>query len=200
MDLIEEHDLLGSKLASTPVGYNHKLTIVNDDDLLDNSSHYRQLVGKWLYLTFTRLDIVCEVQVLAQFMYRPGTSHLQGTYWVLKYLKGSLGQGILLPYSSNMQLKAFCDGNCVGSPTTRKSVTRYAIFLGQSLISWRFKKQSIVTKSSTEAEYRAMSPTCCEIISLLFLLKDFGISHHNIMLLHCDNLSALSIRSVTPLS
>ncbi|XP_017974449.1 PREDICTED: uncharacterized mitochondrial protein AtMg00810-like [Theobroma cacao] len=193
LDLIEEHGLLGAKPTSTPIDYSHKLTIASDDDLLTDSSNYRQLIGKLLYLTFTGPDIMYGVQVLSQFMDRLGNVHLQVAYRILKYLKGSPGQGILLSSSSKLQLRAYCDSDWAGCPSTRKSVTSYAIFIGDSLISWKSKKQSVTAKSSTEAEYRAMSTTCCEIIWLLFLLKDFGVSHSDAVDRFCDNQSALSM-------
>lgn len=137
LDLIEEHGLLGAKLTSTPIYYNHKITSAEDSDLLENSSMNRQLVGKLMYLTFNGLDIVYAIQILSQFMERPRNVHLQATYRVLKYLKRTLGQGILLSSALNMQLKVYCDSDWVGCPMRRKSITWFVIFLGNYLMSWK---------------------------------------------------------------
>lgn len=67
--------------------------------------------------------------------------------------------------------------------------------LGNSLISWRAKKQDIVSRSSAETEYRAMAMTCCEITWLVSLLQDRGFAKAQLLpvKLFCDNMAALHI-------
>ena len=76
---------------------------------------------------------------------------------------------------------------------TRKSLTSFCVLLGNSLISWRTKKQTYVAMSSAESEYRAMATICCEITWLLKLLSDLGVKHDNPVRLYCDNKSAMHI-------
>lgn len=67
------------------------------------------------------------------------------------------------------------------------------MFLGDALISWRSKKQSIVSRSNAEAEYRSMAITTCELTWLLYLLKDLHVQHNRPVLMYCDNQAALHI-------
>ena len=76
---------------------------------------------------------------------------------MLKYLKKTLGQDLFLSASSELRLKAYCDADWAACPDTRKLVSGFCVFLGNSLISWKCKKQQVVSRSSAESEYRAMA-------------------------------------------
>ena len=76
---------------------------------------------------------------------------------------------------------------------TIRSMTSYFVFLASSLISWRTKIQKTVSLSSAEAEYRAMTGTCCELTWQRSLLRDLHLKHPEASILHCDNKAALHI-------
>lgn len=127
------------------------------DKLLPDAEKYRRLIGRLIYLTITRPYICYSVQNLSQFMHAPKVSHMESAIRVLKHLKSTPGLGILLSSIGPIELSAFCDSDWPTCPMTRRSVTRYCYQLGNSLISWKIKKQNVVSRLSAEAEYRAMT-------------------------------------------
>ena len=162
LDLLEDSGLLGAKPASVPMDSTTRL-YQDQSPLLSDPFVYRRLVGRLIYLTTTRPDIMYATQQLSQFMASPTESHLQAAKHVLRYLKTSPGKGLFFPRESEIQLLGFSDSDWAGCPDTRRSLTGYCFFLGNSLISWKTKKQTTVACSSTEAEYRALANTTCEL-------------------------------------
>jgi len=77
--------------------------------------------------------------------------------------------------------------------TDRKFVTGFFIFLGDSLIFWKSKKQSIVSQPSTEAEYHAMTCTTKKIVWLCWLLANMRVSISHPTPMYCDNRSSIQI-------
>lgn len=192
IDILKEHKLLNARPLQLPLDMHVKLT-PDLGDLLPNPLVYQRLLGQLIYLTITRPDICFSVQLLSQYTNKPTTAHLQAAYRLLRYLAGSKSQGILLASDSAAQLTAFCDSDWASCPTTRRSTTGYCVFLGKSPVSWKSKKQSVVSRSSAEAEYRAMALTTCEVTWLSALLKDLGLKNIPPTVLNCDNKAALAI-------
>lgn len=89
-------------------------------------------------------------------------------------MKRQSGQGLLLSSSSDGLVTTFCDTDWASCVLTRKSVTGYMVKDGQSLVSWKTKKQTTVSKSSVEAEYRSLASTVLELVWFLGLLKEVG--------------------------
>ena len=192
LEVLTDSRMLGCKLMRTPMEQHLKL-FKDEGDLIDDPSQYRRLIGRLMYLTLTIPDICYVVNRLSQFLNKPRQPHMVAALRILQYIKGTLWQGLFFSAKSDFQLKAFCDADWAGCPDTRISLTGYCVFLGENLISWRSKKQSVVSRSSTKAEYRSMASTCCEITWLFHLLEDFRIEHSKAALLYCDNKATLHI-------
>ena len=86
-------DALGYKLRTIPMVPNIKLS-TKEGDLLEDPTTYRRLIEKLLYLTITRPDLPYSVERLSQFLSRPRGPHMEAAQQVLRYIKGSMGQGI----------------------------------------------------------------------------------------------------------
>ncbi|CAM8892605.1 unnamed protein product [Rhodiola kirilowii] len=170
----------------------HKLVLSTAPALSDPST-YRRLIGQLIYLTVTRPDLSYPVHILSQFMANPREDHLQAAHRVLRYLKLAPSQGLFYPSNQELHLTAFCDADWGACPITRRSVTGYSILLGASLITWKTKKQPVVSRSSAEAEYRAMAQTSCELAWLVRLLRDFHVTIPTPIPLYCHNIAAMHI-------
>uniref|UniRef100_A0A1J3G6T2 Copia protein n=2 Tax=Noccaea caerulescens TaxID=107243 RepID=A0A1J3G6T2_NOCCA len=192
MEIITETGMLGSKPASFPLEQNNKLAL-SSSPLMSNPKKYRRLIRRFIYLAVTRPDLAYCVHVLAQFMQTPREDHWEAGIRVVRYLKGSPGQGILLKAEDNFQINGWCYSDWASCPLTRRFVTGYIVQIGVSLVSWKTKKQQTVSLSSAEAEYRAMSFLTKELLWLKRLLLSLGISHAQPMHIHCDSKSAIHI-------
>ncbi|KAL6324586.1 hypothetical protein AAG906_013398 [Vitis piasezkii] len=192
-DLLHRTKMAGAKPASSPCTTGLKLsTHVGEPLTASQITEYRQTVGALQYCTLTRPDIAFSVNQLCQHMHCPNSVHWTAAKRVLRYLKGTIDLGLW--YTKGEQtLQAFCDSDWAGNPDDRRSTTGYGVFFGSCLISWTAKKQSVVARSSTEAEYRALAITTAELYWIRMLLKELHISLPTAPTIWCDNSGALAL-------
>jgi hypothetical protein len=146
----------------------------SDGAPVEDPSRYRHIVGSLVYLTVTIPDIAHAIHIWSQFVSAPTSIHFGHLFRVLRYLRGTSSQCLFYARDSPLQIHAYSDSTWASDPTDRRSITGYSILLGSSPLAWKSKKQAAVSRSSTEAELRAL--TTAEIVSLRWLLADFGIS------------------------
>jgi hypothetical protein len=190
LELLNDSGNLATKPATTPCDPSTKLTNEGSTPYSDHTA-YRRLIGRLIYLTHTRPDITFSVQQLSQYVSQPLESHFHAANRVLRYLKSAPSQGLFFPASTSLQLSGFADSDWACCLDTRKSITGYCVFLGSALVSWKSKKQSTVSRSSSEAEYRALASLSCEIQWLHYLLADLHIPIKSPSSVYCDNASAI---------
>ena len=137
-----------------------------DGDLLssDDATEYRSVVGALQYLTITRLNISYAVNRVCQYLHAPRTSHWSAVKRILRYLSHTVSYGLHLRSTASCALSAFSDADWARSLDDRRSTGGYAVFYGDNLIAWSARKQATVSRSSTEAEYKAVANATTEII------------------------------------
>nr|XP_016460761.1 PREDICTED: uncharacterized mitochondrial protein AtMg00810-like [Nicotiana tabacum] len=162
-NLLKEFHSYDCSSVISPIVMHDKLQ-ADHGDPLPNPESYRCLVGKLNFLTRTRLDICFAVQHLSQFMQKPCLPYMQVVLRLLSYLNDS-----------------------------KKSISGFCLLLRGCLVGWKSKKQSVVSLSFAEIEYRSMSKATAEITWVCRLLYDFGVVFSSPVTLFCDNQAAIYI-------
>ncbi|CAN1759561.1 Retrovirus-related Pol polyprotein from transposon RE2 [Linum perenne] len=156
----------------------------------DNPHLFRQLLGGLQYLHMTRPDISYATNRLAQAMHAPTVDHWTQLKRVLRYLKGTTTHGVMIKPSSSYALSIYTDADWAGDHHDRRSTSAYVAYLGSNIISWTSRKQRTVSRSSTEAEYRALATAASEILWLASLLHEIGFTPTSPPTIWCDNIGA----------
>lgn len=190
LDILQRAAMADCKPCLTPVDTQSKLSGATGPSVSD-PTHYRSLTGALQYLTFTRPDISYAVQQVCLHMHDPREPHLNAVKRILRYLRGTIDYGLLLRRTTPSELVIYTDADWAGCPDTRKSTSGYAVFLGATLVSWSSKRQPTVSRSSAEAEYRAVANGVAEAAWLRQLLRELHSPLPRASLVYCDNVSAM---------
>jgi hypothetical protein len=188
-DLLQRAGMSECHSTTTPVDCKSKLS-ASDGPPAADPSEYRSIAGALQYLTLTRPDIAYAVQQVYLFMHDPREPHLALVKCILRYVKGTLSSGLQIGTGPMDSLTAYYDADRAGWPDSRRSTSGYCVYLGDTLVSWSSKRQTTVSRSSAEAEYRAVAHVaeCCWIRQLL---QELHLPLSKATIVYCDNVSAV---------
>ena len=198
LDLLKDAGAYGGKTARMPMEDGYKVPRegeIEDSKPFHDPKLYRKLVGKLIYLTITRPDICFAVNQVSQHMQLPKEHHWHMVERLLMYLNGSPDQGVWMGCNGSTEVVGYCDADWAGDRADRRSTTGYCTFIGGNLVTWKSKKQKVVSCSSAEAEYRAMLKLTNELVWIKGILKHLEIDQATPMTMHCDNQAAIHIAS-----
>jgi hypothetical protein len=191
-DLLERAGMGNCKPVATPADAKSKPSISDGKALSkQEASWYRSMAGALQYLTLTRPDITYAVQQACLHMHAPTDYHATMLKRILRYIKGSLKHGLHLHVVQTPTLTTYTDADWAGCPDTRRSTSGFTVFLGGALVSWSSKRQTTVSRSSAEAEYRRVANAVAKCSWLRQLLGDLKINIPKTTVAYCDNVSSV---------
>jgi hypothetical protein len=159
-----------------------------------NQRRYMSLVGSLQYFASSlRPDVAYAANALAQVMHCPRQRHWDAGVHCLKYLAGTPDLALHYSKEGGRTLIGYSDSDFAGCKGTRKSTTGYIFTLAGGPVAWKSKKQEVITLSSCEAEYRALTTTTTECMWLRDLLAELGYRVGNPTPIYCDNEAARRI-------
>ena len=183
------------KPVSTPLEPGKHFQELPDDENPTNINEYQKLIGCLTYVaTATRPDLASAVGILSKYMSRPSDEHWKGAKRVLRYIKGTINYGLVFDgRSTRCSLIGYLDADWANDVDTRRSTSGYVFQINGSTVSWSSKRQSCVTRSSTEAEYVALSHATQEVVWLRRLLNDIGEKQDQPSVMNEDNQGAIEL-------
>ena len=193
--ILKRFNMEHCKPVSTPLEPGKHFQNLPEEETATNIHEYQKLIGCLTYVTTaTRPDLASAVGILSKFMSKPGKEHWQGAKRVLRYLKGTINYGLVFQSKdSTCEVVGYSDADWASDVNTRRSTSGYVFQINESTVSWSSKRQSCVARSSTEAEYVALSYATQEIIWLRRLLADIGINQDQPSILNEDNQGAIEL-------
>ena len=116
-------------------------------------------------MVWTRADIAHAVGVVSEYMDNPGKEHWQVVKWILRYLRGTSTHALCFHDNQNI-LQGYVDAHMACDKDSHQSTTCYVFTIGGTVVSWASKLQKLVSLSTTEAKYVALTKASKELLWL----------------------------------
>ncbi|GJW25103.1 hypothetical protein Tco_0038914 [Tanacetum coccineum] len=194
--MLKNFGLEDSKPTKTLMSTEIKLTKDDEADSLD-SSKYRGMIGRLLYLTASRPDIMSSVCLCSRFQENPKTTPLEAVKRIFRYIMGTIYLGLWYPKGTRVETIVYADSDHAGNYVDRKSTSVVCTFMGCCLTSWFAKEQTALAISTTEAEYVSAGKACQQALWMKQALIDYDISVDDVPIM-CDNKGAIDLSTKMP--
>nr|AAT81746.1 integrase core domain containing protein [Oryza sativa Japonica Group]ABF96757.1 retrotransposon protein, putative, Ty1-copia subclass [Oryza sativa Japonica Group] len=178
-----------SDCMPAPTPYDPSVLLRKNRRIARDQLRYSQIIGSLMYLaSATRPDISFAVSKLSRFVSNPGDDHWQALERVMRYLKGTMSYGIHYTRYPKL-LEGYSDSNWISDADEIKAASEYVFTLGGGVVSWKSCKQTILTRSTMEAELTALDTATVEAECLRELLMDLPMVEKPVpaILMNYDN-------------
>ena len=187
--ILSQFGMENSKTVSTPLPKGIIFTKGTTEQPKDQVTTYQSMIGSLMYLlTGTRPDLAYTISFVAQFSSCPTEEHIKAAKHIFRYSKGTRNLGLFCPHTTTNAIDVYVDADFAGCINTRRSTSGYIVLFHNCCILWFTKKQSFVAKSTTEAEFVAVSYGTRHIRWLLKGLTNLRLPASIAM--HADNTGA----------
>ena len=191
-NLLKKAKMNNANPLPTPMISGFQLSSQKGHDLIKNAHEYMGVVGGLQHITVTRPKIAFNINKLCQSMQRPWGIYWKAVKRILRYLKGTIGQGIIFRRSNTLNLTCFSNEDW-GNDVDHRSTIGFCIFLSNNIVFWCSKKQQMVSRSNIESEYRSLANAASKLIWIQSLLIELKIKQNTSSTVWCDNLSTIAL-------
>lgn len=190
-----------AKSVTTPLGGHLKLCTTQSpetvEERLDMEKYpYANVVGSIMYsMISTRPDLAYSLSMVSRFMSNPGLAHRQALKWILRYLRSSMGLGLLYKKyeeKDDDNIIGYADSDHGGCLDSRRSMTAYIFTIYGNIVSWKASLQKVIATSTTEAEYVAITEAVKEGLWLKGFLGEL-LQQKESFTVFSDNKSAICL-------
>lgn len=192
VEVLEKFEMENCNLVRNPIVPGQKLVKEGTGEIADPTA-FKQLIGSLRYLTTTRPYLIYSVNLVSRYMEKPYEEHMLAEKRILRYVKGTTDYGIRYKRGGEQKLLGFSDSDYAGDRDDRRSTSGYIFMLTGGAVSCASKKQSIVTLSTTEAEYVAAAYGACQGVWPRNILGEIGAPQTEGTVFYCDNSSTIKL-------